>query len=43
VKVGKRAYVGAGSTITKDVSPGSLAVERGKQFERRNWSRKRKK
>ncbi len=26
IKVGKKAYVGAGSTITKDVSPESLAV-----------------
>ncbi|MFC2168631.1 bifunctional UDP-N-acetylglucosamine diphosphorylase/glucosamine-1-phosphate N-acetyltransferase GlmU, partial [Acidobacteriota bacterium] len=43
VKVGKKAYVGAGSTITKDVSPGSLAVERGKQIEKRDWTRKRKK
>ena len=43
VKVGKKAYVGAGSTITKNVSPGSLAVERGKQIEKRDWSRKRKK
>ncbi|MCJ7579792.1 MAG: UDP-N-acetylglucosamine diphosphorylase/glucosamine-1-phosphate N-acetyltransferase, partial [Candidatus Aminicenantes bacterium] len=43
VKVGKNAYVGAGSTITKNVSPGSLAVERGKQIEKRDWSRKRKK
>jgi len=43
VRVGKKAYVGAGSTITKNVSPGSLAVERGKQIERKNWARKRRK
>ncbi|MCJ7581963.1 MAG: bifunctional UDP-N-acetylglucosamine diphosphorylase/glucosamine-1-phosphate N-acetyltransferase GlmU [Candidatus Aminicenantes bacterium] len=43
VKVGKNAYVGAGSTITKNVSPGSLAVERGKQIEKRDWPRKGKK
>ena len=43
VKVGKKAYVGAGSTITKNVSPGSLAVERGKQIERKNWGRKKQK
>ncbi|MFC2166500.1 bifunctional UDP-N-acetylglucosamine diphosphorylase/glucosamine-1-phosphate N-acetyltransferase GlmU [Acidobacteriota bacterium] len=43
VKVGKKAYVGAGSTITKDVSPGSLAVERGKQIERKGWAKKKQK
>jgi bifunctional UDP-N-acetylglucosamine pyrophosphorylase/glucosamine-1-phosphate N-acetyltransferase len=43
VKVGKKAYVGAGSTITKDVSPGSLAVERSKQIERKDWVRKKQK
>ena len=31
VKVGKRAWTGAGSVITKDVPAGSLAVERGEQ------------
>jgi bifunctional UDP-N-acetylglucosamine pyrophosphorylase/glucosamine-1-phosphate N-acetyltransferase len=34
VKIGKRAYIGAGSTITKDVSPEKLAVSRSKQEER---------
>ena len=44
VKVGKNAYVGAGSTITKDVSPGSLVVERSKQIEKKGWAaRKRQK
>ena len=31
VKVGRRAWTGAGSTITKDVPAGSLAVERAEQ------------
>lgn len=30
VKIGGRAYTGAGSTITEDVPDGALAVERGK-------------
>ncbi|MGN0665411.1 MAG: bifunctional UDP-N-acetylglucosamine diphosphorylase/glucosamine-1-phosphate N-acetyltransferase GlmU [Huintestinicola sp.] len=30
VKIGDNAYTGAGSTITKDVPDGALAVERGK-------------
>jgi bifunctional UDP-N-acetylglucosamine pyrophosphorylase/glucosamine-1-phosphate N-acetyltransferase len=42
VKVGKNAYVGAGSTITKDVSPDSLAVSRVRQSEKKDWARKRK-
>ena len=37
VKVGKRAYVAAGSTITKDVSPGSLAIGRARQVEKPGW------
>lgn len=43
VKIGKRAYIGAGSTITKDVSPDSLAVSRTRQFEKKNWSRRKRK
>jgi len=43
VKIGKRAYVGAGSTITKDVSPEALAVSRSKQVEKKNWSRRKRK
>jgi len=44
VKIGKKAYVGAGSTINKDVSPGALAVSRSKQVEKPGWGeRKRKK
>ncbi len=34
LKVGKKAYIGAGSTITKNVTPGSLAVARSKQVEK---------
>jgi bifunctional UDP-N-acetylglucosamine pyrophosphorylase/glucosamine-1-phosphate N-acetyltransferase len=43
VKIGKKAYVGAGSTITKDVSPEALAVSRSRQEERPGWARKKRK
>lgn len=43
VKIGKGAYVGAGSTITKDVSPGALAVERSEQREKPGWVEKKRK
>lgn len=43
LKIGKKAYIGAGSTITKDVSPGSLAVARSKQVEKRKKVRRTEK
>jgi len=43
VKIGKKAYIGAGSTITEDVSPGSLAIARGKQIEKQRKVRKKRK
>lgn len=43
VKIGKKAYIGAGSTITKDVSPEALAVSRSRQVEKKNWSRRNRK
>jgi bifunctional UDP-N-acetylglucosamine pyrophosphorylase/glucosamine-1-phosphate N-acetyltransferase len=43
VKVGRRAYVAAGSTITKDVSPEALAVSRSRQVEKPGWARRRPK
>lgn len=42
VRIGKKAYIGAGSTITKDVAPGSLAVARSKQVEKRRGLRKKR-
>lgn len=40
LKIGQGATTGAGSTITKDVPPFSLAIERSKQVSIRNWKRK---
>ena len=42
VRIGRSAYIGAGSVITKDVSPESLAVARGRQIEKSGWVRRRK-
>ena len=42
VKIGNRATVGAGSTITRDVEDNSLAVERSKQFAKENYPRPQK-
>jgi bifunctional UDP-N-acetylglucosamine pyrophosphorylase / glucosamine-1-phosphate N-acetyltransferase len=41
VTIGRRAYVGAGSTITKDVPADSLAVSRTKQTNIGGWAGKR--
>ena len=43
IRIGKKAYIGAGSTITKNVRSGALAVERKKQIEKPGWVRRRKK
>ena len=40
VKVGKGATTGAGSTITKDVPEGALAIGRARQTVIENWNRK---
>jgi len=42
VSVGKGAYVAAGSTITEDVAPGSLAIARARQVEKRGWAKRKK-
>lgn len=39
VRVGAGATIGAGSTITKDVEPGHLAVSRSRQISRGGWQR----
>lgn len=40
VKIGDGAFIGSGSVITKNVAPGSLALERSAQEERPGWAEK---
>ena len=40
VKVGKNAYIAAGSTITDDVPEGALAIARERQVNKTDWSNK---
>ena len=40
LKIGKKAYVAAGSVITTDVPSGSLAFGRSKQNTKKNWKKK---
>jgi len=42
VRVGRGAYVGAGSTITKDVPPDSLALSRTPQRVVEDWAKKKR-
>src|SRR5439155_3998515 len=42
VRIGKGAYVGAGSTITRDVPPDSLALTRIPQRNVEGWATKRR-
>jgi len=38
VKIGRKAYIGSGSTITEDVPAGALAVARAEQVIKPKWS-----
>ncbi len=42
IKVGKDATTAAGSTVTKDVSPGALAIERAAQKEIEGWAERKR-
>ncbi|MDP9264198.1 MAG: hypothetical protein M3O85_07775 [Acidobacteriota bacterium] len=42
VRIGKGAYVGAGSSITNDVPADALALARGRQVNKPGWARKRR-
>jgi len=42
VKLGKDSYTGAGSTITKDVPAGNLAIARSRQTNISGWQKKKK-
>ena len=43
LEIGKNAYIGSGSTITKKVKQDSLAVERSVQMEVKNWAKRKNK
>jgi bifunctional UDP-N-acetylglucosamine pyrophosphorylase / glucosamine-1-phosphate N-acetyltransferase len=42
VRIGKGAYVAAGSSITEDVPPGALGIARGRQTNVADWTERRK-
>jgi bifunctional UDP-N-acetylglucosamine pyrophosphorylase/glucosamine-1-phosphate N-acetyltransferase len=42
VRIGKGAYIGSGSTITRDIPPGALALTRAPLVIKEGWVKKRK-
>ena len=43
MEIGEESYIGAGSVITEEVPPHALALGRGRQVNKPEWVRKRKK
>ena len=43
VRIGKGAYVAAGSSIVEDVPAGALGIARGKQVNKAGWVQKKRK
>jgi bifunctional UDP-N-acetylglucosamine pyrophosphorylase/glucosamine-1-phosphate N-acetyltransferase len=43
VRIGRGAYVAAGSCITRDVPPAALGIARGSQVNKEGWAERRKK
>jgi bifunctional UDP-N-acetylglucosamine pyrophosphorylase/glucosamine-1-phosphate N-acetyltransferase len=42
IRIGKGAYVGAGSCITEDVPADALALGRGRQVTKESWAAERR-
>ena len=42
IRIGKNAYVAAGSTVTKDVPDGALSIGRAHQVNKEGWAEKQK-
>ncbi|MBZ5495486.1 MAG: bifunctional UDP-N-acetylglucosamine diphosphorylase/glucosamine-1-phosphate N-acetyltransferase GlmU [Acidobacteriia bacterium] len=42
VRIGRGAYIAAGSSITEDVPPGALGIARSRQTIKEDWARRRK-
>jgi bifunctional UDP-N-acetylglucosamine pyrophosphorylase/glucosamine-1-phosphate N-acetyltransferase len=42
VRIGKQAYVAAGSSITDDVPEGALALGRSRQVTKEGWAAQRR-
>ncbi|HYK87611.1 MAG TPA: bifunctional UDP-N-acetylglucosamine diphosphorylase/glucosamine-1-phosphate N-acetyltransferase GlmU [Acidobacteriota bacterium] len=43
IRIGREAFVAAGSTITKDVPPGAMGISRSRQAIKPDWTNRRRK